>query len=47
MSMHWPSATAMTEPVVMMFSSPLVLLDRLVTFFRPFTARVSAGRASQ
>ena len=23
MSMHWPSATAIIEPLVMMFSSPL------------------------
>ena len=42
MIMHWPSATAMTEPLVMMLSSALVLEERPFeeVRFDPFTARV-------
>ena len=46
-SMHWPSATAITEPLEMMFSSPFVLDERLLVFFLPLTASTSAGRDSQ
>ena len=34
----------MTEPLVMISSSPLVLLDRLVTFLRPFREHVRVYR---
>ena len=37
----------MREPLVMMFSSPCVLLERRVVFFCPLTASTSAGSASQ
>ena len=45
--MHWPSATAMMEPLVMMLSLPLVLLERPEVRFCPFIARMSAGMDSQ
>ena len=43
--MHCPSATAMTEPLEMMLSSPL--LDPPETRLRPLTASTSAPSASQ
>ena len=45
--MHWPSATAITEPLVIMLSLPLVLLERPEARFRPLTASTVAGIASQ
>ena len=44
--MHWPSATTMTEPLVMMLSVPLVLEDRPPVDFRPFIIRTLAGISS-
>lgn len=45
-SIHCPSATAMTEPLVITLSFPL-LEDREETFFFPLTARTVSGSASQ
>ena len=46
MIMHWPSATAMTEPLEMMLSEPLVLEERAEVRFIDMPVsllRVSAG----
>ena len=45
--MHWPSATAMTEPLEMMLSLPFVLELRPETRFWPLTASTSGDNASQ
>ena len=37
----------MVEPLLIMLSSPLVLLERPEIRFLPLTARTSSGRASQ
>ena len=47
MSMAWPSLTAITEPLEMTFSSPLVLELRLPVRFWPLQASTSAGIDSQ
>ena len=46
MIMHWPSATAITEPLEMMLSLPR-LEERPLTFFLPRTISVSLSRESQ
>ena len=47
--MHWPSLTTMTDPFVMILSSPevLELLPRELVRFCPFAASVSLSRLSQ
>ena len=45
--MHCPSATAMTLPLEIILSLPLVLEDREPVRLRPFTTIVSLSIASQ
>ena len=45
--MHWPSATAMPEPLVMMLSLPRVLEERPLVRFTPFVTSTSFGIDSQ
>jgi hypothetical protein len=49
MIMHWPSFTAMMEPLLMILSSPLVLELRslLLIRFMPFMTRTSGPIPSQ
>ena len=45
--MHWPSFTAIMEPLEMMLSSPLVLALRLPVRFTPLVIRTFSGMESQ
>ena len=47
MTMHWPSATATTEPLEMMLSAPRRLEEKPLTFFWPLTTSVLLSMASQ